>query len=375
MTSGDGYSYQARPPAGWYPDPQAPFGTGQQRYWDGLAWTELVIAGGSANQRPARRRWPLLLAAGAGIVMVALVAGVFLGRSGTPTDGASGPTTATPESAAPTAAPSATPTPKPTSELPQPQVTLGKPVLAALARYVRSYKAVWKVDEIDIDLPLGSQLEPRSGELRQRFTKLVDVAALDPGAQDPASNFGALLTAIERQVGAVETLVSELSDCKGLTGAVRIECELAIWEDQREISRAAQRVRAAYQLVNLPDMEESESESVRFDIGVGECFVQGTPFRVVSCDKPHDGEVFAEYVIPEPPGAVFPGPKSIAETAGRQCKRQFEGYVGVRLRFSELSIRFVYPTAESWTAGQRTISCVAALETAQLRESVRDSGR
>ena len=27
---------QPRPPAGWYPDPVLP---GQERYWDGSAWT------------------------------------------------------------------------------------------------------------------------------------------------------------------------------------------------------------------------------------------------------------------------------------------------------------------------------------------------
>jgi uncharacterized RDD family membrane protein YckC len=36
-------------PAGWYPDPQNP---GQQRYWDGTAWTESV-SGGVAAPGPA----------------------------------------------------------------------------------------------------------------------------------------------------------------------------------------------------------------------------------------------------------------------------------------------------------------------------------
>ena len=32
-------------PAGWYPDPQRPNG-GQQRFWDGVAWTEKIAAEG-----------------------------------------------------------------------------------------------------------------------------------------------------------------------------------------------------------------------------------------------------------------------------------------------------------------------------------------
>lgn len=33
-------------PAGWYPDPTAP---GQQRYWDGMQWTEHTAAGTSGS--------------------------------------------------------------------------------------------------------------------------------------------------------------------------------------------------------------------------------------------------------------------------------------------------------------------------------------
>jgi hypothetical protein len=36
-------------PAGWYPDPQQP---GQQRYWDGSAWTEATQPGGPAAPPP-----------------------------------------------------------------------------------------------------------------------------------------------------------------------------------------------------------------------------------------------------------------------------------------------------------------------------------
>jgi hypothetical protein len=36
-------------PAGWYPDPQDP---GQQRYWDGVAWTEATRPSGIAPPPP-----------------------------------------------------------------------------------------------------------------------------------------------------------------------------------------------------------------------------------------------------------------------------------------------------------------------------------
>ena len=377
MTSSDGFGRQDRPHPGWYPDPQAPPGMSQQRYWDGSAWTPHVAQAAANVRRRPRRVWPALLAGGAGLVVVALVVGVFVGRSGSPT----GREASTPEvaasSEAPTTPPSVapTPTPTPTSELPKPQVMLGKPVSAALARYVRAYKALWKSEGLDVTRPLGSQMRPRSTDLRERFSKLVDVAAVDPGAQDPASNFGALLTAIELEVGVIESLVSELEDCMQVGEAARIACEIEVWEDEGEVTRAAKRVQAAYQLVNLPAVEDSESESVRFDVGVGECFVEGVPFRVVNCNSTHDGEVFAEYEIPNAASSAYPGDEAVADVAWRECKRRFEGYVGVRLRFSELSVSYVYPSPESWAAGERTISCIAALRDSELRESVRGSGR
>jgi hypothetical protein len=36
-------------PAGWYPDPRQP-NTGQQRYWDGVAWTDRIASPGQATR-------------------------------------------------------------------------------------------------------------------------------------------------------------------------------------------------------------------------------------------------------------------------------------------------------------------------------------
>lgn len=375
MTSNDGWGSQGIAPAGWYSDPQAPPGVPQQRYWDGASWTAHVAAGAAPTHVRPRRRWPALLAVGAGVVAVALIVGVLVGRSDNPPAGVSDPTStaASPEvsSSSPPTEPSAAPTP----DLPRPEATVGKPVMAALARYVRAYKGFWKSDGLDPSLPLGSQLEPRSSDLRDRFVRLVDVAESDPGALDPASNFGALLRAMELEVEVIEGLVSDLVDCAGLSYPGSIDCEIAVWDDQRDVTRAAQRVRAATELVNLPDAEDTDSESVSFAVEVGECYVEGEPFRVVDCSTPHDGEVFAIYEMPGIADLPYPGEAAVEVVAQRECKRRFEGYVGVRLRFSELLMFYVYPSPGSWSAGQRTISCLAQLESGKLRESVRGSGR
>lgn len=375
MTSNGDVGSQGNTPAGWYPDPQAPPGAPQQRYWDGSSWTSHVAAGAAPTHARPRRRWPALLAVGAGVVAVALIVGVLVGRSDAPPAGVSGSTSTASNPEASSASPATEPSRAPTPDLPQPETTVGKPVMAALARYVRAYKGLWETEGIDPSLPLGPQLEPRSSNLRDQFAKLVAVSEADPGALDPASNFGALLRAIELEVEAIEGLVADLLDCTRLSFAASIDCEIAVWEDQRDVSRAARRVQAATELVNLPDSEDLDSESVSFAVEVGECYIEGQPFRVVDCSTPHDGEVFATYEMPDTAGLPYPGEAAVEVVAQRECKRRFEGYVGVRLRFSELLMFYVYPSPESWSAGQRTISCLAQLETGRLRESIRGSGR
>lgn len=373
MTSNGDFGAQGSTPAGWYSDPQAPPGARQQRYWDGSSWTSHVAV--AQDQGRTRRRWPLLLAVGIGLVAGALIIGVLVGRSDNPPTGVGDPTSVAPSPEVSSSSPATEPSTAPTPSLPQPETTVGKPFMAAIARYVRAYKGVWKSEGLAPSLPLGSQLEPRSSDLRDRFAKLVAVSKTDPGALDPASNFGALLRAMELEVEVIERFVSDLVDCAPLSLAANVECESAVWEDRGDIARAAQRVRAATELVNLPDAENADSESVSFSLEVGECYVEGQPFRVVDCSSPHDGEVFATYEMPETDGLSYPGEAAVQVVAQRECKRRFDGYVGVRLRFSELLMFYVYPSPGSWSAGQRTIWCLVQLGAGKLRESVRGSGR
>ena len=59
-------------PAGWYPDPELP---GQQRYWDGLAWTEHRAPG--AGQQQWAGPWGAASPQTPGSAVAALVCGIL----------------------------------------------------------------------------------------------------------------------------------------------------------------------------------------------------------------------------------------------------------------------------------------------------------
>lgn len=317
----------------------------------------------------------LIVGASAGALVLAVVMIVVLMRAAAPTDVLPSPVDSGASPPSGSASAPTNPLVTPTPSLPTPTEQIGQPLRAALAKYVRAYNAVWKLEGIASDSNLGPQLDPRVQELRIRFVEILERSADDAAASNPTSNFGALLKALDLQVTAVESFVVDLTACDALTRFTALDCEIDVWDDQTEINKAQRRVRTALQLVNLPELSQDPSEEVDFEVAVGECYNVGTPFRVVDCNSPHDGEVFASYTIPMSSTEPYPGEEEVTKIAQRQCRRSFEGYVGVRPRFSELSIRFVYPSPESWSNGERQVSCLAQLDQGNLTESVRGQGR
>lgn len=93
--------------------------------------------------------------------------------------------------------------------------------------------------------------------------------------------------------------------------------------------------------------------------------------QVTDCAKPHQAEIFytvelsAKQRIPE---------EDLSDYARDTCIDAFEGYVGRSYEESELDTTELYPSEESWAAGERRIVCfVISPDDEPLVGSVKDS--
>ena len=81
---------------------------------------------------------------------------------------------------------------------------------------------------------------------------------------------------------------------------------------------------------------------------------------VVSCQLPHELEVFASFELDpaefetEPPGA-YPGEQPVVRAADAGCATRLQALVDDTL----FGLIAVWPTQPSWTAGDRQVSCAA----------------
>jgi hypothetical protein len=99
-----------------------------------------------------------------------------------------------------------------------------------------------------------------------------------------------------------------------------------------------------------------------------------TTTQVVSCDEPHDGEVFLA-ADPWAASAKFPGDDSANELTDGRCTEAFRAYVGVDYRNSMLDYTPAAPSTDSWASGDRHILCIAFDPKGKLVGTVRRAGR
>lgn len=77
--------------------------------------------------------------------------------------------------------------------------------------------------------------------------------------------------------------------------------------------------------------------------------------KAVGCDQPHKGEVFA--VLPLPDGD-FPGDAAVVQDADK-CAPALAEYAPDAKGDAGIQLFVLYPTADSWQRGDRSVTCVA----------------
>ncbi|WP_234367475.1 DUF4190 domain-containing protein [Streptomyces pluripotens] len=104
--------------------------------------------------------------------------------------------------------------------------------------------------------------------------------------------------------------------------------------------------------------------SVSTSLTKGECFdapggvLSGRPrdFDKVSCSGEHDGEVFASFRLDD---GRYPGQHSVTNTADKRCWSLQGDYAMDSWAVPEgVDVYYLTPTEESWTAGDREVTCV-----------------
>jgi hypothetical protein len=128
-------------------------------------------------------------------------------------------------------------------------------------------------------------------------------------------------------------------------------------------------------------------ETSVFDLEVGDCYNdpedgsnQVAELATVSCDEPHDNEVFAVINHPAGEGEAFPGTEELDLFAEEECVPPFEEYVGRDYLESELFLYSIKPTEETWARGDREVVCALYAvdeegNTVETDGSMRGSGR
>lgn len=118
---------------------------------------------------------------------------------------------------------------------------------------------------------------------------------------------------------------------------------------------------------------QGDSGTLVDDLSIGDCFqvpadVDIVVVEVVSCDEPHDQEVFLVGELPDPRDVPYPGVLAVDESAFMACFDDFKPYVGASYETSELDIFWIAPSGASWEEGDRLVVC--SLARLDLRRSV-----
>ena len=103
------------------------------------------------------------------------------------------------------------------------------------------------------------------------------------------------------------------------------------------------------------------------DLRIGDCITDAgapegdvTTFNAVTCDRPHNGEVYTLIELEGGKRARYPGTQFVTGKGQRGCRARLRRQLTRRaFRDRELGYKYVYPTKQSWADGDREVTCIA----------------
>ena len=109
-----------------------------------------------------------------------------------------------------------------------------------------------------------------------------------------------------------------------------------------------------------------------FSLKVGDCYngavasveehIEVTDVELVSCDDPHQNEVYAVFELPD---SSWKGDGYVFEQAEMSCVARFEAFVGIEYELSTLWADIIYPLEEGWKENDdRRVTCSITEESA-----------
>lgn len=104
------------------------------------------------------------------------------------------------------------------------------------------------------------------------------------------------------------------------------------------------------------------------DLQVGDCFDLKDPTADTvdtvthhPCTESHQFEVIFKATDSSPGDAAYPGTTGFDKVVADQCAPAFATYVGISFDDSGLDMGYLYPQADGWSKGKRTITCYVEL--------------
>ncbi|WP_405501829.1 septum formation family protein [Streptomyces niveus] len=113
-----------------------------------------------------------------------------------------------------------------------------------------------------------------------------------------------------------------------------------------------------------------------FSLDTSDCYnpsgkAEGTAYTVeiVPCDEAHEGQVVGEFAIDE--GKAYPGDDGISAIADERCPVEAQKYAPDTWALPKgVSLFYYTPTQESWSTGDRAVSCTYTSEAGKFSGSL-----